>query len=84
MSIPTYQAQRELERKLPAATEIAIVGTVYNDGISLVFAGETRPSIKHYAYNAAVSFVPGQRVHITRIGSGTSGTYLVEYPIAGG
>lgn len=59
---------------------IATVAAVHPDGISLILPGDTAPSEKHYAYNGAVTFAPGQRVHIVR----ESGTIIVEYPIKGG
>lgn len=83
MIIKSYQEQRALQPEPLAAVEIAVVGSVHPDGIALIWPGETLESRKHYAYNAAVSFRPGQRVHLARVGSGTSGTYIVEYPIGG-
>ena len=52
-------------------------GTVYSDGISLIFDGDSEPTAKHYKCNAALTFAAGQRVKIVKI----SGTYVVEYPI---
>nr|DAT30970.1 MAG TPA: hypothetical protein [Caudoviricetes sp.] len=59
------------------ADELATVGTVYSDGISLIFDGQTTESLKHYKRNTAVTFQTGQRVKIVKV----SGTYIVEYPI---
>lgn len=79
MIIKSYQEQRGLLAEPLAPVEIAVVGSVHADGIALIFPGETLESRKHYAYNAAASFSPGQRVHLARV----AGTYIVEYPIGG-
>ena len=65
----------------PAPAEIerhfATVGTVYEDGIALVFDGESEESEKHYLCNTGVTFAAGDRVRILR----ESGTYIVEYVV---
>ena len=83
MIIKSYQEQRAMEPQEVPSIETAVVGNVYSDGIALIFPGETLESRKHYAYNAAIAFQVGQRVHLTRIGTGNAGTYIVEYPIGG-
>ena len=55
----------------------ATVANVYDDGISLIFDGQTEPSTKHYKYNSSISFSSGQRVKVIKI----SGTCVIEYPI---
>lgn len=77
MIVKDRQAEQELRRHAPNTSDIAVVGGVYPDGIALIFAGENTESAKHYAYNGAVKFSPGQRVHLVRV----AGTYIVEYPI---
>lgn len=74
-----YQTRKSLEdeRAAPAAAQLATVGAVYSDGISLIFDGDSEPTAKHYKCNTALSFTAGQRVKIVKI----SGTYVVEYPI---
>lgn len=81
--IKSYQEECAMEPRQVPSTDTAVVGSVHSDGIALIFPGETLESHKHYAYNAAVTFQPGQRVHLTRIGTGNTGTYIVEYPIGG-
>lgn len=56
----------------------ATVGTVYSDGITLIFDGQSTASTKRYKYNTAVTFESGQRVKVLKI----NGTYVVEYPIS--
>ena len=55
----------------------ATVGALYEDGVSLIFDGETEPTQKHYLCNSAVYFSPGDRVRIVS----DSGTYIVEYVV---
>lgn len=55
----------------------ATIAEIYEDGISLLFDGETGPSQKHYQCNTAVSFTKGDRVKILK----DSGTFVVEYPV---
>ena len=56
---------------------LATVNAVYDDGLSLIFDGQTEASQKHYKRNTAVTFAAGQRVKIVKM----SGTYIVEYPV---
>lgn len=56
---------------------LATVNAVYDDGLSLIFDGQTEASQKHYKRNTAVTFSAGQRVKIVKM----SGTYIVEYPV---
>ena len=57
---------------------LATVGAVYDDGLTLIFDGQTEASKKRYKRNTAVTFSAGQRVKIVKM----SGTYIVEYPIS--
>lgn len=78
--IRNEQERQVLSRKTgPSTGTIATVAAVYEDGIALILPGETSPGQKHYPYNSACSFSPGQRVHIAREGR----TIIVEYPIGG-
>lgn len=61
----------------PPGQSFATVGTVYEDGIALIFNGAEAESLKHYKCNTAVRFTAGQRVRIIE----DSGTYVVEYPV---
>ena len=65
------------ESKEPAEASFATIGTVYADGVTLIFDGETEESEKHYLVNQTASYSAGQRVKILR----DSGTYFIEYPI---
>lgn len=55
----------------------ATVGEVFDDGVSLIFDGESEPSEKHYLCNRCAVFAAGDRVRILADG----GTYIVEYPV---
>lgn len=61
------------EKKTPPAAELATVGAVYADGVSLIFDGQDAATAKHYKRNASVSFAAGDRVVILPI----SGSYVV-------
>jgi len=54
--------------------EFATIGTVYADGVTLIFDGEAE-STKHYKVNTSITFTAGKRVKVTAI----SGTYVVDY-----
>lgn len=55
----------------------AVIGTIYSDGVTLIFDGEDDESVKHYKVNSFVVFAAGDRVRIVK----DSGTYVVEYPV---
>ena len=55
----------------------ATIGGLHEDGVSLIFDGESEPTQKHYLCNIAVDFAPGDRVKIIA----DSGTYVVEYVV---
>lgn len=65
------------EANEPQAANFATIGDVYEDGVSLIFDGETEESRKHYLVNTSAAFAAGQRVKITK----DCGTYVVEYPV---
>ena len=57
--------------------QLATVGEVYSDGLTLIFDGQSEATQKHYKCNTAVSFSAGDRVKVAKI----SGSYVVEYVI---
>ena len=73
----TYQNQKRKEIENPTEIYFATVLGVYEDGLNLIFDGETESINKRYRYNKSVTFKIGDRVKVAKI----SGTYLVEYPI---
>lgn len=77
MILETYQEQQAVVPQEPTGQSFATVGTVYEDGITLIFNGAEAESLKHYKCNACVRFEAGQRVRIIE----DSGTYVVEYPV---
>lgn len=74
-----YQQQEALfaQKRKPAPAQWATVSAVHNDGVTLIFDGETSASSKHYRYNTALSLAAGDRVKVAKM----SGTYVVEYKI---
>ena len=56
---------------------MATVAGVYDDGLSLIFDGQTAPTKKHYRCNTTAVFSAGMRVKVVKI----SGTLIVEYPV---
>jgi hypothetical protein len=74
-----YQEQAQLNAELsPVKSPIfATIGTVHDDGVTLIFDGETVETAKHYRVNTANSYAPGDRVKLLKI----SGTYIVEYVV---
>lgn len=77
MILETYQEEQAIVQQDPPGQSFATVGTVYEDGIALIFNGAEKESLKHYKCNACVRFEAGQRVRIIE----DSGTYVVEYPV---
>ena len=57
---------------------LATVAEVFEDGITLIFDGQTEASMKKYKHQTAITFSAGQRVKVIKM----SGTYIVEYPIS--
>lgn len=56
---------------------LATVGTVYEDGLSLILDGQAEATAKHYRCNTSATFKAGDRVKVARI----SGSYVVEYVV---
>ena len=56
---------------------LATVGSVYDDGITLIFEGETTETQKRYMCNTSAQYRPGDRVKIAPV----DGTYIVEYVV---
>lgn len=75
--IENFQEEQALKPKEPESASFATVGTVYADGVTLIFDGTETASTKHYKVNRSVAFAAGDRVKIAR----DSGTYIVEYPV---
>lgn len=75
--IESYQEAAALEPVEPQEASFATIGTIYADGVSLIFDGEEEPTAKHYRCNRSVVFHTGDRVRIIK----DSGTYIVEYPV---
>ena len=78
----SYQQEKRLEAQDagPAPYRLATVVSVYDDGVTLQFDGETAARSKRYPCNAAVTFSSGQRVRVEKVG----GTYIAAYPVKGG
>ncbi len=55
----------------------ATIGSVYKDGVTLIFDGQTEATDKHYKCNTSIRFTSGDRVKIVK----DSGTYVVEYVV---
>lgn len=75
--IKSYQEEVALKPPPIVNESLAIIGTVYSDGVSLIFDNADTPSTKHYKCNKSITFFSGDRVKIVKI----SGTYIVEYAI---
>ena len=70
-------AEGEIEETQPPEFAFATVGEVYEDGVSLIFDGETEATEKHYKVNTSVVFHAGDRVKI----ASDAGTYVAEYVV---
>ena len=70
-------AEGEIEETQPPEFAFATVGAVYEDGVSLIFDGETEATEKHYKVNTSVVFHAGDRVKI----ASDAGTYVAEYVV---
>lgn len=77
--IGSYQEQRALdeEREEPEGASFAYIGTVYRDGVTLVWEQTKPESRKRYKVNRSIVFHAGDYVRVLR----DSGTYVVEYPV---
>ena len=65
------------QEEQPVDAQLATVGAVYEDGLTLVFDGQEAATEKHYKCNTAIAFKAGDRVKVARI----SGSYVVEYVV---
>ena len=73
----SYQdAQKQADQPITSPSFATIAG-LHDDGVSLVFDGETEPSQKHYRANLYCKFEVGQRVYVAK----DNGTYVVLFPI---
>ena len=93
--IETYQQEQEQERQKPQGSFFATIGGVYEDGVSLIFAGETTAatviggtpgeSIKRYKCNPTVLWEAGMRAFIMPITvpgkEEEGGNYFVICPV---
>ena len=50
--------------KEPKDASFATIGTIYSDGVTLIFDGQTVESQKRYKVNASAYFSKGDRVRI--------------------
>lgn len=75
--VENYQQEQELKEPESSSYSFATIGSVYEDGISLIFPGSTSPSEKHYKANTSCIFESGQRVYLAK----DSGTYIVLFPV---
>lgn len=75
MSAVNYQEQQQLNREQDNGIphSIATIGTVFDDGVSLIFAGMENESAKHFHANKSVEFAAGDRVYVVKV----SGSYIV-------
>jgi len=74
--IQSYQEEQEFEPLEPQEASFAVIGEVYEDGVSLIFEGNTQPTNKHYKVNNSILFHSGDPVRISK----HSNTYIVEFP----
>lgn len=73
----SYQDTQKQQEQPVAPPSFATIAGLYDDGVSLVFDGETEPSQKHYRANLYCKFEVGQRVYVAK----DNGTYVVLFPI---
>lgn len=76
--IETYQQEQEQlgKTELPQMA-FATVVSVNNDGLELIFDGETEASTKRFPCNTGVSFAVGQRVLMMKV----NGSYVALCPV---
>ena len=75
--IESYQEEKALEAEEPQDAVFATVGTIYDDGMTLVWDESGAESQKHYKCNSFAVFHEGERVRLVKDG----GTYVVEYAV---
>ena len=72
-----FQQEEAIKEPEAANYSFAVIGEVYEDGVSLIFPGSEEPSEKHYKTNLYCKFKAGQRVYIAK----DSGTYIALFPV---
>lgn len=74
--IENYQEEVALKKSVEPIKpqEFATVGTVYADGVTLIFDDSAAESTKHYLCAANQVFAASDRVKVKKV----SGTYIVE------
>lgn len=72
-----FQQEEAIKEPEAANYSFAVIGEVYEDGVSLIFPGSEEPSEKHYKANLYCKFKSGQRVYIAK----DSGTYIALFPV---
>lgn len=72
-----FQQEEAIKEPEAANYSFAVIGEVYEDGVSLIFPGSEEPSEKHYKANLYCKFKAGQRVYIAK----DSGTYIALFPV---
>lgn len=76
--IETYQQEQKqlLQPEMPGMAFAAVV-SVNEDGLELIFDGETEASTKRFPCNTGVSFAVGQRVLMMKV----NGSYVALCPV---
>lgn len=72
-SLYTAEAPAQETPQQDAGYQMATIGTVEPDGVTLIFDGEGSPSEKHYKVNAGAQLAAGQRVLALTV----AGSYVV-------
>lgn len=72
-----FQQEEAIKEPEAANYSFAVIGEVYEDGVSLIFPGSEEASEKHYKANLYCKFKAGQRVYIAK----DSGTYIALFPV---
>lgn len=77
MIAKSFQEEQNFLEPTARSYTIATVGSVYSDGITLIFPGTSTASSKRYNYNKSATFSSGDRVFLIK----DSGTYIVAFPL---
>lgn len=72
-SLYTAEASAQETPQQDASYQMATIGMVESDGVTLIFDGEESPSEKHYKVNAGAQLAAGQRVLVQAV----AGSYVV-------
>ena len=72
-SMYTAEASAQETPQQDAGYQMATIGTVESDGVTLIFDGEESPSEKHYKVNVGAQLAAGQRVLVQAV----AGSYVV-------